>query len=263
MQTKIDPCDTMRNNLIAAALGLQQCTKTAANVVPLADGRVIAIGTPAQVRELIAAPAAACEGSESQSAPNSAPGDAGQDAAVAAIQYALSVGCDDSRDAQDFLRYWDQGEFDVIRRNWADVPEAVFIGADPLHPAARTPAANAADQAEEAMTAGDVELIRVPAHEADSYCRILTILGMEEEGDPVAEVQRLFDAQEDRAAATSAAGQDTVTAIVRDVCELDYSGEFDEEKMLAVTVDDLRLICSRHIVGDDRAAAKGAGGRDE
>lgn len=42
--------------------------------------------------------------------------------------------------------------------------------------------------------AGDVDLIRVPAHEADSYCRILTILGMEEEGDPVAEVQRLFDA---------------------------------------------------------------------
>jgi hypothetical protein len=29
--------------------------------------------------------------------------------------------------------------------------------------------------------------------EGNNYCRILTILGMEEEGDPVAEVQRLFD----------------------------------------------------------------------
>lgn len=50
--------------------------------------------------------------------------------------------------------------------------------------------------APEQMTAGDVELIRVPAHEVDSYCRILSILGMEEEGDPVTEVQRLFDAAE-------------------------------------------------------------------
>ncbi|MFC5548163.1 hypothetical protein [Massilia aerilata] len=52
---------------------------------------------------------------------------------------------------------------------------------------------------DEQAHAGDVELIRVPAHEADSYCRILTILGMEEEGNPVAEVQRLFDADEARA----------------------------------------------------------------
>jgi hypothetical protein len=29
--------------------------------------------------------------------------------------------------------------------------------------------------------------------DGNNYCRILTILGMEEEGDPVAEVQRLFD----------------------------------------------------------------------
>lgn len=57
---KIDPCDTMRNNLIAAAVGLQECTKTAANVVPLPDGRVIAIGTPVQVRKMLeVAPASA------------------------------------------------------------------------------------------------------------------------------------------------------------------------------------------------------------
>jgi len=52
-------------------------------------------------------------------------------AAVAAIAYALEV-CDDSHDAQDFLRYWNEGEFDVLRRNWEDIPDEVFIGVDPL-----------------------------------------------------------------------------------------------------------------------------------
>lgn len=60
MDNKIDPCDTMRNNLIAEALGLQHCTKTAANVVELpGTDRVIAIGTPAEVARLLEiAPAA-------------------------------------------------------------------------------------------------------------------------------------------------------------------------------------------------------------
>ena len=54
MDNKIDPCDTMRVNLIAAAVGLQQCTKTESNIVPIPGGdRVIAIGTPAQVRALL------------------------------------------------------------------------------------------------------------------------------------------------------------------------------------------------------------------
>jgi len=34
-------------------------------------------------------------------------------------------------------------------------------------------------------------MIEVPATEANNYSRILTLLGMEEEGDPVAEVARL------------------------------------------------------------------------
>lgn len=59
-------------------------------------------------------------------------------AAVAAIKYAL-----ETEDAEEFLRYWNEGEFDVIRRNWENVPEAVFIGADPLHPATRKIAAKA------------------------------------------------------------------------------------------------------------------------
>ena len=50
------------------------------------------------------------------------------DAAVAAIQFALS---DD--DGMQFLRLWNGGDFDIIRREWPDAPEEVFIGADPLH----------------------------------------------------------------------------------------------------------------------------------
>lgn len=50
------------------------------------------------------------------------------DAAVAAIQFALA---DD--DGMQFLRLWNEGEFDVIRSEWPEAPEEVFIGADPLH----------------------------------------------------------------------------------------------------------------------------------
>ena len=35
------------------------------------------------------------------------------------------------------------------------------------------------------------KMIEVPATEANNYSRILTLLGMEEEGDPVEEVDRL------------------------------------------------------------------------
>ncbi|MBW8356677.1 MAG: hypothetical protein K0M54_22925 [Pseudomonas sp.] len=49
------------------------------------------------------------------------------DAAVAAIEFALK---DD--DGLIFLRLWHGGEFDVIRAEWENVPDEVFIGADPL-----------------------------------------------------------------------------------------------------------------------------------
>lgn len=49
------------------------------------------------------------------------------DAAVAAIEFALK---DD--DGLIFLRLWHEGEFDVIRAEWENVPDEVFIGADPL-----------------------------------------------------------------------------------------------------------------------------------
>lgn len=46
----------------------------------------------------------------------------------AAIEYALN-----NHDLE-FLRVWFHGNFDAIRKEWSDAPEAVFIGADPLHP---------------------------------------------------------------------------------------------------------------------------------
>lgn len=49
------------------------------------------------------------------------------DAAVAAIQFALQTD-----ESMEFLRLWNEGEFDVIREEWSDVPNEVFIGADPL-----------------------------------------------------------------------------------------------------------------------------------
>lgn len=50
--------------------------------------------------------------------------------AVAAIQFAL-----ETDDGLSFLRCWNEGNFDAIRHEWPEAPEAVFIGADPLHPA--------------------------------------------------------------------------------------------------------------------------------
>lgn len=53
-----------------------------------------------------------------------------QDPASAAIQFAL-----ETDDGLSFLRCWNEGDFDAVRRDWPEAPEAVFIGADPLHPA--------------------------------------------------------------------------------------------------------------------------------
>lgn len=53
-----------------------------------------------------------------------------QDAAVAAIEFSLATETDGGT---DFLRCWFHGDFEAIRKEWPDAPEAVFIGADPLH----------------------------------------------------------------------------------------------------------------------------------
>ncbi|BBN53949.1 hypothetical protein TRE132_20740 [Pseudomonas chlororaphis subsp. aurantiaca] len=53
------------------------------------------------------------------------------DASVAAIRFALEASSD--FDGMDFLRYWNEGDFDSVRESWPEAPEEVFIGADPLY----------------------------------------------------------------------------------------------------------------------------------
>lgn len=48
--------------------------------------------------------------------------------AAAAIEFALEAG-----EGFTFLRLWNEGCFDEIRAEWPEAPEAVFIGADPMH----------------------------------------------------------------------------------------------------------------------------------
>lgn len=50
------------------------------------------------------------------------------DPAVAAIQFALET----DSDGLHFLSLWNEGEFDLLRREWPEAPEAIYIGADPL-----------------------------------------------------------------------------------------------------------------------------------
>lgn len=47
--------------------------------------------------------------------------------AVAAIQFALK-----DPEGMTFLRLWNEGEFDTLRREWPDAPVEVYINADPL-----------------------------------------------------------------------------------------------------------------------------------
>lgn len=51
------------------------------------------------------------------------------DAAVAAIAYALEQ-CEGDDDSMAFLRYWNAGGFDILRSNWENIPDEVFIGAE-------------------------------------------------------------------------------------------------------------------------------------
>lgn len=54
--------------------------------------------------------------------------------AAAVIAYILDSGfespIEDDSDAMEFLRYWNEGEFDILRRNWKNIPDEVFIGAE-------------------------------------------------------------------------------------------------------------------------------------
>jgi oligoribonuclease NrnB/cAMP/cGMP phosphodiesterase (DHH superfamily) len=54
------------------------------------------------------------------------------DPSTAAIAFALENATSD-HDGMEFLRCWNEGDFDSIRDLWPDAPEEVFIGADPLY----------------------------------------------------------------------------------------------------------------------------------
>ncbi len=51
------------------------------------------------------------------------------DASTAAIEFAL-----DADEGMEFLRCWNEGDFDACRREWPEAPEECYIGADPAHP---------------------------------------------------------------------------------------------------------------------------------
>lgn len=54
------------------------------------------------------------------------------DPSTAAIAFALE-NTSSEYDCLVFLRLWNEGEFDAIRKEWPEAPEKVFIGADPLY----------------------------------------------------------------------------------------------------------------------------------
>ena len=57
------------------------------------------------------------------------------DSAIAAIEFAVK-----DLEGLQFLRAWLTGQFDVLRKEWPEAPEAVYIGADPCHPDTFVPA---------------------------------------------------------------------------------------------------------------------------
>lgn len=52
------------------------------------------------------------------------------DPAIAVIQYMLDHPTDD---VMAFLRCWNEGNFEALRREWPDAPEEIYIGADTLY----------------------------------------------------------------------------------------------------------------------------------
>jgi len=47
------------------------------------------------------------------------------EASIAAIQFAL-----EAEEGLEFLRLWNESEFEAIREEWPDCPEECFIGAE-------------------------------------------------------------------------------------------------------------------------------------
>ncbi|MGF6282184.1 hypothetical protein ABH908_000331 [Pseudomonas frederiksbergensis] len=54
--------------------------------------------------------------------------DAAPDAALAAITFGLTLGCE----VANFLDLWVGGDFETIRAEWPNAPEELYVGADTL-----------------------------------------------------------------------------------------------------------------------------------
>ncbi|MFL1449213.1 hypothetical protein ACI77O_12530 [Pseudomonas tritici] len=55
----------------------------------------------------------------------------GQDSFNAVITYVLANPCESP---MEFLRAWNSGEYESLRKEWPDAPDEIYIGADTLHP---------------------------------------------------------------------------------------------------------------------------------
>ena len=110
--------------------------KTLADVVEHFVYMATALGTDAQVMD--AASNAFQRANDYRMKQGQAPvvSYTGTDAAVAIIQFILGGEgsfMDDDDEKVDLLRRWNEGDFDYIRRNYPEAPEAIYIGADPLY----------------------------------------------------------------------------------------------------------------------------------
>lgn len=54
--------------------------------------------------------------------------DAAPDSALAAITFALTLGCE----VATFLDLWIAADFESLRKEWPNAPEEIYVGADPL-----------------------------------------------------------------------------------------------------------------------------------
>ena len=103
------------------------------------------------------------------------------------------------------------------------------------------------------MTNEDDGYLTMQFKDEDAACAFMQKYGCSVEVD---EMPPMREAGAGAAAPSAEQANIAATSIVRDVCELDYSGEdINEEKMLAVSIDDLLLIASRNIAAISSGAA--------
>lgn len=90
----------------------------------------------------------------------------GGGAAVAAIEFALTAD-----EGMEYLRCWNEGEFDACRREWPEAPSDCYIGADPLLAA---PAGDDTPDAKRLLNSADLQALitfndQYEDFEADGY----------------------------------------------------------------------------------------------